>query len=250
MDGQPAKYVIALLVPEGDASAKHIEILSTVARSLLVTDFKNILIGGTQDEIEYAFKNILETGKGQSSSVSNLENDMKKNDGVDKSKILAITACPVGIAHTYIAADKIAEAGNKLGYSIKVETHGSQGVKNHFTDKEIQDAEVIILATDIGIDRSRFQNKRIYEVKVKEAISDPYKVINDSIMSAAVYTGKDTSNESIDRQDKDSKFVKHLLSGVSYMIPFIIFGGLMIALALGIGRSIYDDGNIPSNTFL
>lgn len=243
IDNKPTKFIIALFIPENQRSSSHMEVLSSIAVGLLNNDFKNILINSkNENEILDAFINQINIKKEESNSLS----------GLDTYKVLAITACPVGIAHTYLAAENIENALKKLNILGKVSTHGSVGIKNDFTSQEIKDAEIIVIASDIGIDTSRFEGKKIYQTNIKSAIKDPQKLIDDAFKIGKIMESNENSstNSNNDSNEKKQYLVKHLLAGVSYMIPFIIFGGLMIALALGIGKAIYTNGNIPDNTFL
>ncbi|MGL5732746.1 MAG: fructose PTS transporter subunit IIA, partial [Metamycoplasmataceae bacterium] len=242
LDSQPTQYIIALFIPKAQRSEAHMNVLSTIAVGLLNEDFKNIIkYSNDIDEIFKAFENQLHENEPTTSQVTNFDND--------HYSVLAITACPVGIAHTYLAADKIEQACKELNIPAKVSTHGSVGIKNDFTSEEIKNADVILIASDVGINLERFQGKRIYQASIKPAIADPIKLVNEALADARVIEDiKTTSNSEGD--EKKSYIVKHLLSGVSYMIPFIIFGGLLIAISLGIGKAIYTDGNIPDNTFL
>lgn len=242
LDGKPTKYIIALLIPEEQRSSSHMNVLSSIALGLLNDNFKKVLKNSNdKDEIYNIFEN-------QLNKVNAKPKILSENESY---RILAITACPVGIAHTYLAAESIENASKKLNIPVKVSTHGSVGVKNDFTSKEIESAELIIISSDVGINLERFKGKKIYQTNIKSAIQDPIKLIQDGLKNGKIIDGIQSKlDSSTTRNDKKSYIVKHLLSGVSYMIPFIIFGGLLIAIALGLGKAIYDDGNIPKNTFL
>lgn len=239
------KYMIFLLIPEKDRTSKHMDILSKIATSLLDEDFKKKL------KTSKSTKNI------QEEFIKLQENEEElSTSSIDKNSsgklILGITACPVGIAHTYLAAEKLKEAAEAKGFKCKVETHGSVGVKNEFTSKEIQEAELIIIASDIGVDTSRFNGKKIYTTKVKKAVDNSQKVIDIALKEAKVQSQDNVSSKTTFEEKKEGKVVKHLMTGVSYMIPFIIFGGLMIALSLGLQKIIYDSagGSAPDGSFL
>ncbi|MGL4251985.1 MAG: PTS fructose transporter subunit IIABC [Metamycoplasmataceae bacterium] len=240
LDSQPTQYIIALFIPKAQRSESHMNVLSTIAVALLNEDFKNVIkYSGEIDQIFQAFENQL-TENSNSAQVINSDNG--------HYSLLAITACSVGIAHTYLAAEKIEQACKDLNIPAKVSTQGSVGIKNDFTREEIRNADVILISSDVSIDLERFKGKRIYQTSIKPAISDPIKLVNEAVENARIIENIEITSET--NEEKKSYVVKHLLSGVSYMIPFIIFGGLLIALALGIGKAIYTDGNIPNNTFL
>lgn len=243
IDNKPTKFIIALFIPENQRSSSHMDVLSSIAVGLLNDNFKQVLINSkNKNEILETFIKQINFKKEESNFLLDSE----------AYKVLAITACPVGIAHTYLAAENIDNACKKLNILGKVSTHGSVGIKNDFTPQEIKDAEIIIIASDIGIDTSRFVGKKIYQTNIKPAIKDPKKLIDDAFKMGKIMEANDflSGNSSEDSNEKKQYFVKHLLAGVSYMIPFIIFGGLMIAIALGLGKAIYSGGEIPPNTFL
>lgn len=169
-------------------------------------------------------------------------------------KLLAITSCPNGIAHTYMAAENLQKAAEKLGVDIKVETQGSIGVENAFSDQDIQEADGIIIAADKTVDKSRFNGKRMVAVGVQEGINAPEKLINQiRNKEASVYQGtanESSSSDSNQKKDKQNPIYRHLMNGVSYMIPFIVIGGLLIAIALTIGGDKTPSGIvIPDDSF-
>lgn len=153
-------------------------------------------------------------------------------------KILAVTACPVGIAHTYMAAENLEKAGEEMGIDLKVETQGSIGVENELTDKDIEEADGIIIASDKEVSRDRFAGKKLLVVGVQEGIRKPKELIekfqNDEV---PVYQSHMKTNKKATKSKKENEIsvYRHLMNGVSYMIPFIVVGGLLIAIALTIG---------------
>lgn len=153
-------------------------------------------------------------------------------------KILAVTACPVGIAHTYMAAENLQKAGEELGVDIKVETQGSIGVENPLTEQDIAEADGIIIAADKEVPKDRFAGKKLIVTGVQDGIRKPQELIKQ-IQSGDVEVYKsDTKPASSSKQSgkkKENPIYKHLMNGVSYMVPFIVVGGLLIALALTIG---------------
>lgn len=153
-------------------------------------------------------------------------------------KILAVTACPVGIAHTYMAAENLQKAGKKLGIDIKVETQGSTGVENALTDRDIEEADGIIIAADKNVDKERFAGKKIIITGVQDGIRRPEELINQfKTGDVPVYKPgqRSLTDTKKDRASKQNPIYRHLMNGVSYMIPFIVVGGLLIALALTLG---------------
>lgn len=159
-------------------------------------------------------------------------------------KIVAVTACPTGIAHTYMAAEALRKAAVELGHEIKVETQGVE-IENVLSAEDIRVADVVIIACQKAVDLERFEGKRLTEVPIERAVKDPQKVIEDAI------EGKDTSIFELAREDKEKKkamqtgMYKHLMSGVNFMLPFVIAGGILIACSFIFGIHA-SDPNDPS----
>lgn len=169
-------------------------------------------------------------------------------------KLLAITSCPNGIAHTYMAAENLQKAADKLGIAMKVETQGSIGVENEFTEEDIRQADGIIIAADKTVDKRRFVGKKLLVVGVQEGIRNPEALIQQMIRGEVpVYQGQDNNEGTPAKQTgakQQNAFYRHLMSGVGYMIPFIVVGGLLIAIALSIGGVPTPGGlQIPEDSF-
>jgi fructose PTS system EIIBC or EIIC component len=153
------------------------------------------------------------------------------------AKILAVTACPVGIAHTYMAAENLQKAGKALGVDIKVETQGSIGVENALTEQDIAEADGIIIAADKEVPKERFAGKKVIITGVQDGVHKSEELIK-KVLSGDVPVYKPemaSASKSSEGKKKDNPIYKHLMSGVSYMVPFIVVGGLLIALALTLG---------------
>ncbi|WHY72864.1 PTS fructose transporter subunit IIABC [Fictibacillus enclensis] len=166
-------------------------------------------------------------------------------------KILAITACPVGIAHTYMAAENLQKAGAALGVDIKVETQGSIGVENALTEQDIAEADGIIIAADKEVPKDRFAGKRVLITGVQDGIRKPEELIKRvKSGDVPVYKAGSASNQSSKKStSKENQIYKHLMNGVSYMIPFIVVGGLLIAIALTLGGEQTPGGiKVPDGT--
>lgn len=163
-------------------------------------------------------------------------------------KLLAVTACPVGIAHTYIAAEKLKKAAEEAGHNVKVETWGSIGVENAFTKEEIEEADGVILAADKDVDKSRFRGKRVLECSVQDAIHRPEELIKRLVDGEVPVFGAPEREEPKREEEPGEKaesgrsFYRNLMNGVSYMIPFVVVGGLLIALSLGFGGKATPEG--------
>ncbi|MFE6166002.1 fructose-specific PTS transporter subunit EIIC [Streptomyces sp. NPDC056486] len=181
------------------------------------------------------------------------------SDGEQKKlKLLAVTACPTGIAHTYMAAEKLSQAAESLGIDMKVETQGSIGAENVLTDNDVRDADGIIIAADKDVDRSRFVGKRVLSVGVSEGISHPERLI-EQVRSAPVHGGggdggsaEPVSSGGGGGGGKERSLAyKALMNGVSYMIPFVVVGGLLIAISLSLGGHTDPKGGlvIPDDSF-
>ncbi|WQK86025.1 PTS fructose transporter subunit IIABC [Mammaliicoccus sp. Dog046] len=165
-------------------------------------------------------------------------------------KLLAITSCPNGIAHTYMAAENLQKAADKMGVQMKVETQGGVGVENELTSQEIREADGIIIAADRKVDKSRFNGKKLIDVSVGEGIRNPeglIKRMQDDDVS--VYTGG-YSNEYKEEKRAQNPIYQHLMNGVSFMVPFIVVGGLLVAIALSLGGKTTPEGiTVPEGTF-
>ena len=159
------------------------------------------------------------------------------------AKIVGVTSCPTGIAHTFMAAEGVQRGAEALGHTAKVETQGSVGSQNTLTEADIKAADVVIIAADTKVDMSRFAGKRVYETSTKAAINDGASVVKAALEKATVQSAKQNYVASVqqakaERSAGRSGAYKHLLTGVSYMIPFVVAGGLLIAVAFA-ARGIY-----------
>ena len=246
MDGNPSRLFFMIAAPNG-ANDEHLSILSKLATMIMDPDFKEALI---------AAKSVDEFRK----LIDDKENDRfvapdadaaaaETKPAADHIQILAVTACPTGIAHTFMAAESIEQHAKKRGLTVKVETNGSAGVKNVLTPEEIAAADGIIVAADKNVAMSRFDGHRVVITKVADGINKADELIDRALSgSAPVYraSGTDTAegadaaeNESLARQ-----IYKHLMNGVSHMLPFVVGGGILIALAF-----LFDDYSINPSKF-
>ncbi|REI08293.1 fructose-specific PTS transporter subunit EIIC [Staphylococcus felis] len=169
-------------------------------------------------------------------------------------KIVAVTSCPNGIAHTYMAQEKLEQAAQKMGLTIKVETQGGVGAENVLTVQDIKEADGVIIAADRQVDLSRFDEKRLINVNVREGIHHPETLIQRIIdQDASIYHSKDVSKETRTEEAQKSGIqmvYQHLMNGVSFMVPFIVVGGLLIAIALTLGGEATEQGlKIADGTF-
>ncbi|WP_342269131.1 fructose-specific PTS transporter subunit EIIC [Spiroplasma endosymbiont of Aspidapion aeneum] len=232
MDGKKTKVAIALLVPKGKNGDQHLEILSDIATKLTNEKFKKGLIAAkTKDAV---LKLLMSENNKKDQNITTKNSKTKGN-------IVGITACIVGIAHTYMAEEKLLETGKKLGYNIRIETQGSRGVGGKLTEQEIENADIVILATDTSIDKSRFIGKKVYSLKVSDAIKNPEKTINEAFEKGATFSplrNDSFSNKNGKKEaDRSQGPLQHILAGISYMIPIIILGGICLAFSIGIAKA-------------
>ncbi len=227
-DGKPSNLLFMIAAPEdGDL---HLEVLSRLMTLLMDLDLrKNLLEAGSKDE----FLNIIDKaeedkyGKPESSAV-------KKSEKKYQHKVVAVTACPTGIAHTYMAAEALEQKAAEMGVQIKVETNGSGGAKNVLTPQEIQEADGVIIAADKNVEMVRFDGKPVLKTTVSKGINEPEELIQEVIKGKApvyTYEGGKTTEINVSSESAGRQIYKHLMNGVSYMLPFVIGGGIMIALA-------------------
>ena len=232
LDGEPATLFFMIAAPDG-ANNTHIETLARLSQLLLDDDFKAALENAaTADEVvdiinkaeaekfsgEEKKEEVAETGNSQVSE--------------DKPYIIAATACPTGIAHTYMAAEALKKAADEMGVKIKVETNGADGRKDVLTEDDIKKAKGVILAINRNIEVNRFNGKPLIQVEAKEGINNAKGLIQKVLDGQAPIFHASGSSEASEGSSSEKKgLYKHLLSGVSYMLPLVISGGILIALA-------------------
>ena len=240
LDDEPSNLLFMIAAPnDGDV---HLEVLSRLMTILMDEDFRAKLLAA-KDKDEFL------------KVIDDMENEKFPDEpkaevrSADGYKVLAVTACPTGIAHTYMAAEALEKAGKKLDISIKVETNGSGGAKNILTDEEIANCDGIIVAADKAVEMARFDGKRVIITKVSDGIKIPEELINRVEYSdIPVYHhegGKSESSSSSGNESFGRKLYKHLMNGVSNMLPFTVAGGIFIALAFlidSIGGAPQDSG--------
>ncbi|MEG0561220.1 MAG: fructose-specific PTS transporter subunit EIIC [Cetobacterium sp.] len=227
LDGEPSKLFFMIAAP-ANATDSHIETLSQLSSLLLDDDIREQLF---QVKTEQEVLDILSKEEKVGETLVSSEN--KTFD------VLAVTACPTGIAHTYMAAEALNKKAKEMGVNIKVETNGSTGVKNEITQEDIKNAKGIIIAADKNVEMSRFSGKHVEIVGVKEGIKRPQDLIQNALdQKAPIYSSKETSKQSSGSERKG--FYKHLMSGVSNMLPFVVGGGILIAISFIFGIKASD----------
>ncbi|MFJ7765227.1 PTS fructose transporter subunit IIABC [Bacillus toyonensis] len=228
LDGQPAHLFFMIAASEG-ANNTHLETLSRLSTLLMDEGFRKQLLEAKDEEELLRLFDEKENEKEE-------EVEVAKPEG-DEPYVLAVTACPTGIAHTYMAADSLKAKAAELGIAIKVETNGSTGIKNGLTKEDIERATAIIVAADKQVEMNRFAGKHVIQVPVADGIRKTEKLLNRAVkQDAPIFKGV-KENEKVESVEKEKGFgiYKHLMNGVSNMLPFVVGGGILIALAFSFG---------------
>ena len=227
LDGQPAHLFFLIAAPNTEDNV-HLGVLSRLSVLLMDEDFTNKLRQATSVS---EFKQIIEEAEKGSEN----EGDTAVERADSEHYIVAVTGCPTGIAHTYMAAEALEKKAKELGYSIKVETRGAGGAKNVLTADEIERADGIIVAADTQVPMDRFQGKPTVVTKVADGINKPEELLREIVDGKApLYEGGGETapkEEIAEKEGIGHATYKHLMSGVSHMLPFVIGGGIMIAIA-------------------
>lgn len=237
LDSQKAHLFFMIAATE-DANQAHLQTLARLSQLLMDEDLRNQLRNATSK------REILEA---LASKEKELDQDQEEeNPPAKESKILAVTACPTGIAHTYMAADSLKKKAAQMGVAIKVETNGSEGVKNRLTDEDIAEATAIIVAADKQVEMDRFKGKVVIEVPVAYAIRNAEELITKAAKrEGSVYQGGANYTDKVaeakaEQKGKQNAFYRHLMNGVSNMLPFVVGGGIIIALSFMFGIKAFD----------
>ena len=250
MDGNPSRLFFMIAAPDS-ANDEHLAILSKLATMIMDPDFKEALIAADSKDAFLKLIDAKEDGKFEApAATSSAPAEAPASDHI---QILAVTACPTGIAHTFMAAESLEQHAKKRGVTIKVETNGSGGAKNVLTPAEIAAADGIIVAADKNVAMARFDGKKTVITKVADGINKADELIDEALSgqapvfhangSDATEGAADVSGESLGRQ-----IYKHLMNGVSHMLPFVVGGGILIALAFLFDDYSIDPKNFGSNT--
>lgn len=249
LDGTPAKIIFLIAAPNTEDNV-HLQVLSKLSVMLMDEQFTNSLINaGSVDE----FLNIIdsaEKAKDEKEAAKEAKEpvEVKKDDVF----IVAVTACPTGIAHTYMAAEAIEKKAKELGYQVKVETRGSGGAKNVLTDDEIAKAAGVIVACDTNVPTDRFDGKKVIECQVSDGINKAEELIKRIASGdAPVFKAsgkKEASHSSVGgKESVGHQIYKHLMNGVSHMLPFVVGGGILIAIAFLIDGFSVDLNSLPAD---
>lgn len=251
LDGTPAKIIFLIAAPNTEDNV-HLQVLSKLSVMLMDEQFTNSLINaGSVDE----FLNIIDSAE-KAKDEKEAAKEAKAKEPVEVKKddvfIVAVTACPTGIAHTYMAAEAIEKKAKELGYQVKVETRGSGGAKNVLTDDEIAKAAGVIVACDTNVPTDRFDGKKVIEYQVSDGINKAEELIKRIASGdAPVFKAsgkKEASHSSVGgKESVGHQIYKHLMNGVSHMLPFVVGGGILIAIAFLIDGFSVDLNSLPAD---
>lgn len=251
LDGTPAKIIFLIAAPNTEDNV-HLQVLSKLSVMLMDEQFTNSLINaGSVDE----FLNIIDSAE-KAKDEKEAAKEAKAKEPVEVKKddvfIVAVTACPTGIAHTYMAAEAIEKKAKELGYQVKVETRGSAGAKNVLTDDEIAKATGVIVACDTNVPTDRFDGKKVIECQVSDGINKTEELVKRiAAGDAPVFKAsgkKEASHSSIGGKESiGHQIYKHLMNGVSHMLPFVVGGGILIAIAFLIDGFSVDLTSLPAD---
>ena len=259
LDGQPSRLFFMIAAPEGAADT-HVEVLSKLATMVIDPDFKNALIQAAtvdrflelitakeEGNFDPSVEGYIKTEDKKAPSITDAI-EAKATEAIEKVvpkvsvdnphyEVLAVTGCPTGIAHTYMAAESLERKAKEMGISLKVEKNGASGIKDALTAEEIEHAKCIIVASDRQVEMGRFDGKPMIQTKVANGINKAEELLREAMSGTApVYhasqSDKDSAESAIDAKDSFGRQIyKHLMNGVSHMLPFVIGGGILIALA-------------------
>lgn len=236
LDGQPTYLFFMIAAPEG-ANDTHLQALAALSRLLVNPDFvAQLKQAVTPDQVQQLFDSA-EKAKEEEEKQEAAEEELKD---FNRKYIVAVTACPTGIAHTYMAEDALKKKAKELGVDIKVETNGSEGIKHRLTAEDIERAAGVIVAADKKVEMNRFDGKKLINRPVSDGIRKPEELIELALSGKApVYHGdgsSDSAEEASDNGTVGQRIYKDLMNGVSHMLPFVIGGGIMIALSFMIDQ--------------
>lgn len=259
LDGQPSRLFFMIAAPEGAADT-HVEVLSKLATMVIDPDFKNALIQAAtvdrflelitakeEGNFDPSVEGYIKTEDEKAPSITDAI-EAKATEAIEKVvpkvsvdnphyEVLAVTGCPTGIAHTYMAAESLERKAKEMGISLKVEKNGASGIKDALTAEEIEHAKCIIVTSDRQVEMARFDGKPMIQTKVANGINKAEELLREAMSGTApVYhasqSDKDSAESAIDAKDSFGRQIyKHLMNGVSHMLPFVIGGGILIALA-------------------
>ncbi len=246
MDGEPSDVFFMIAAP-AEGSDLHLQALARLSTILMDSEFKSNLLKAKSKEEYLRLIDEKETQK--------FPEEEKPKETVEEKKegyrVLAVTACPTGIAHTFMAAESLENMGKEMGVPLKAETNGSGGAKNILTKEEIENCDGIIVAADKNVEMARFDGKQVLQTKVADGINKPKELIQTILDGKAPtyhHTGGAAQEENTEGESIGRQVYKHLMNGVSHMLPFVIGGGILIALAFLLDDQSINPANFGKNT--
>ncbi|MBU5460265.1 PTS fructose transporter subunit IIABC [Anaerostipes sp. MSJ-23] len=248
MDGEPSDVFFMIAAP-AEGSDVHLEALARLSTILMDPVFKEKLLKATTKEEYLKLIDEKETEKFPEEAEKKEEQPEKTiKDGY---RVLAVTACPTGIAHTFMAAESLENKAKEMGIALKAETNGSGGAKNILTKEEIEHCDGIIVAADKNVEMARFDGKQVLQTKVADGINKPQELIQTILDGKAPtyhHSGAAQEEEQGEGESVGRQIYKHLMNGVSHMLPFVIGGGILIALAFLFDNQAINPANFGKNT--
>lgn len=245
LDGEKVSLIFLIAAPNTEDNV-HLDVLSRLSVMLMDENFTTSLRNAKTVE---EFLKVIDEAEAEKAEEKGTEPPQEESSTAGKKFILAVTGCPTGIAHTYMAAESLEKKAKELGCDIKVETRGSGGAKNVLTKEEIAKADCIIVAADTQVPMERFNGKPVISCKVADGISKSEELLKKAMGgNAAVYHAGNARAEEADEEGKDSvghQIYKHLMNGVSHMLPFVVGGGILIAIAFLIDGFSVDLNSLP-----
>ncbi|BDG47493.1 PTS fructose transporter subunit IIABC [Parageobacillus sp. KH3-4] len=230
LDGKPSRLFFMIAAPEG-VDNTHLEALARLSSMLMDSSFRAQIESASSEE---EIIRLIAEKEGER-EVENTPVSPSK-----RPKVIAVTACPTGIAHTYMAADSLKAKAAEMDVEMKVETNGSSGVKNKLTKQDIEDAVAVIVAADKQVEMERFKGKHVIQVPVAQAIRNPKELIEQALkQDAPIYQGSGMKEATMEGKARTG-FYKHLMNGVSNMLPFVVGGGILIAISFIFGIKAFD----------
>lgn len=251
MDGEPSDVFFMIAAP-AEGSDVHLEALSRLSVILMDPVFKDSLLKATSKEEYLALIDKKETEKFPEEAAKEEKpavQEAKADDGA--IRVLAVTACPTGIAHTFMAAESLENKAKEMGITLKAETNGSGGAKNVLTKEEIENCDGIIVAADKNVEMARFDGKQVLQTKVADGINKPEELIQTILDKKAPtyhHSGAAAEEDNAEGESIGRQIYKHLMNGVSHMLPFVIGGGILIALAFLVDNQAINPANFGKNT--
>jgi len=254
LDNKKVNLIFLIAAPETKDNI-HLEVLSRLSALLMDVSFREKLKSAKNPKeflnyIDEAEKSKYSEEKAVDGVMADTAKTELKNTGTGEYEILCITSCPTGIAHTYMAAEALEKAGQETNHKIKVETQGQSGVKNQLTKKEIEKAKAIIVAADTNVDLSRFNGKKLIRTRVADGIHKPKELIEKALSENAPIYHSDTTAD-FGEEEKSGigrNIYKHLMNGVTHMLPFVVGGGILIAISFLLDNYEINPSGFGSNT--